>query len=55
MTRQTIVWSGAASSVGPSNLAATPDEQKKSLEKSVAKLLKKYPPPPKDILRSRSK
>ena len=52
-TNHCLVWRGVVSRTV--ELAATPDEQKKSLEKSVAKLLKKYPPPPKDILRSRSK
>lgn len=48
-----LVWRGVVSrTLDPT---VTPDEQEKSLKKSVAKLLKKYPPPPKDLLRSRSK
>ena len=48
-----LVWRGVVSMT--LNPTATPDEQEKNLDKSVTKLLKKYPPPPKDLLRSRSK
>jgi hypothetical protein len=38
-----LVWRGVVSKT--LKIAATPDEQERSLNKSVAKLLTEYPPP----------